>query len=95
MISELVKSISGTRDDAQSWEGTYCRALSELGFRRGRVSACIFRHAKREISLTVHGDDFLSTAVAFGLDWFEHALLTKFEENIQGRLCCAGDQLRA
>ena len=70
------------------------RALSELGFRRGRAGACIFRHAERRISLTVHGDDFLNTGAASELDLFEGALLGKFDGKEKGCLRFEGDELR-
>ena len=41
----------GTRDAAQGWEGTYQKALKQLGFVRGAASPCIFHHAKLAVSL--------------------------------------------
>ena len=33
-VGRLVKCLYGTRDAAQGWEGTYQRALEQLGFKR-------------------------------------------------------------
>ena len=93
-VGELDKCMYGTRDAAQGWEATYAAALKELGFRRGRAQPCVFRHRSRDVNLTVHGDDFLAEGLPQALDWFEKALLEKFEGKIKGRLRHNGDELR-
>ena len=54
------------RDDAFAFviqgavlSAEYTRLLLRLGFRSGAFSPCNFSHAARELSATVHGDDFL------------------------------------
>ena len=84
----------GARDAAQGWEQTYRDALEHLGFVRGRASPCIFVHVKRDIHLTVHGDDFFAAGLPADWSWFERALLAKFEGKVKGRLAHAGDELR-
>ena len=61
-VGKLRVSLYGTRDAAQNWTEAYTKFLVSLGFRRGKASPCNFLHAKREIRLTVHGDDFLVVA---------------------------------
>jgi hypothetical protein len=94
VVGKLVKCMYGTRDAAQGWEGTYRAALESLGFSKGKASPCVFSHGTREIFLTVHGDDFLATASSRDLDWFEGAILTKFEGKVKGRLRNPGDEVR-
>ena len=61
-VGELQLSLKGTRDAAQKWAETYTKYLNRIGFIQGRGSMCNFRHIKRDIKLTVHGDDFLVVA---------------------------------
>ena len=49
----------------KNWAGTHTKYLNQ-----GRGSMCNFRHIKRGIKLTVHGDDFLVVA-----DEEEHSLV--------------------
>ena len=93
-VGELNKCMYGTRDAAQGWEATYSEALKEIGFKRGRAHPCVFRHNGRDVNLTVHGDDFLAEGRPEALDWFEKALLAKFEGKIKGRLKRDGDEIR-
>ena len=94
-IGELDKCMYATRDAAQGWELTYFAALvQELGFKRGAAHPCVFRHEGRDVNLTVHGDDFLAEGRPEAFDWFEKALLTKFEGKIKGRLKRDGDEIR-
>ncbi len=94
VVGELQKCMYGTRDAAQGWEQTYRDALEYLGFVRGRASPCIFVHSKRDIHLTVHGDDFFAAGLPADLSWFERALLARFEGKVKGRLAHANDELR-
>ncbi len=60
-VGELDQLMYGTRGAAQGLELTYSKALVEgMGFRTGVAHPCIFRHPKRKMSLTVHGDDFFA-----------------------------------
>jgi hypothetical protein len=94
VIGRLVKCMYGTRDAAQGWEGTYRQALEAMGFQKGKASPCVFGHLTRDISLTVHGDDFFATALPADLEWYEKELLKKFEGKVKGRLKQKGDELR-
>ena len=57
---ELAYSMYGTRDAAQNWAEEYSSKLIAAGFIRGIANPCLFRHGKKDISLTVHGDDFVA-----------------------------------
>ena len=50
----------GTRDAAFNWAEEYSSKLSAAGFVRGVANPCLFKHSVKDISLTVHGDDFVA-----------------------------------
>ena len=78
-MGQLNRSLYGTRDAAMNWAKAYTQLLVENGFTVGRANPCNFYHAEREISLTVHGDDFTSTARERDLKWLERLFASKFE----------------
>ena len=53
--------------------------MLSLGFEVGQGSPCNFKHVQRQVSLTVHGDDFTSTGTEANLKWFEEGLAKAFE----------------
>ena len=59
ICGELAYSMYGTRDAAQNWSEEYSVCLTKAGYIRGIANPCLFRHATRDVSLTVHGDDFV------------------------------------
>ena len=62
MVGELKLSLYGTRDAALNLAKHYTQHLNEIGFQRGRASACSFVHKSRITRLTCHGDDFIIVA---------------------------------
>ena len=70
-VARLRMSLYGTRDAAQNWMKCYTRVLTRLGFEKGKASVCNFHHARRNISLTCHGDDFLIVGPADEIAWLE------------------------
>ena len=48
----------GTRAAADGWHGEYSSTLRNMGFVRGDVSACVSHHPQRDVTTSVHGDDF-------------------------------------
>ena len=79
MVGRLNLSLYGTRDAAMNWAKTYTKVLNDIGFVTGKASPCNFFHPERKISMTVHGDDFTSTARERDLKWLERQLSAKFE----------------
>ena len=69
MVGKLNLSLYGTRDAAQNWAVEYTRTLTEAGFEAGKASPCNFRHKVRDLTLTVHGDDFTVTGPMEDLLW--------------------------
>ena len=68
MVGKLNLSLYGTRDAAQNWAKEYTRFLRECGFKSGLASPCSFQHRRRELMLTVHGDD-LTSRVCSAKSW--------------------------
>ena len=73
-VGQLQIILYGTRDAAQNWAATNIKFLVKIGFQRGRASSCNFVHKKRNIKMTVHGDDFLVVADLDQIKWIEEQL---------------------
>ena len=78
-IGKLNVSLYGTRDAAQNWTKEYTEFLSSQGFRAGVASPCNFVNEKRELFLTVHGDDFTITGPAASLTWMDKVMSGRYE----------------
>ena len=78
MVAKLRLSLYGTRDAALNWANTYTEFLEKQGFTRGRGCSCNFSHP-RGIIMTVHGDDFTSSASTKNLEWLKRKFEEKFE----------------
>ena len=79
MVGVLNLSLYGTRDAAMNWAAKYTEVMTKAGFRTGKASPCNFYHQARDISVTVHGDDFTSTGSPRNLRWLEMKLKEQFE----------------
>ena len=73
MCAELLRHMYGTRPAADGWQEEYSTALARLGFSQGIACPNVFRHKARQISCSVHGDDFTSCGPADALDWLASA----------------------
>ncbi len=62
-----------------NWAKTYTDYMKSLGFVVGRSNPCNFYHPHRDISCTVHGDDFTSAGREDELRWLDKMLQGKFE----------------
>ena len=69
----------GTRAAADGWHGEYSGVLERLGFARGDASACVFRHTKRRLVTSVHGDDFTTAGPKRELDWLKQEMEKCYE----------------
>ena len=78
-VGMLNLSLYGTRDAAMNWAAKYTDVLRKIGFDMGDASPCNFYHQDKNISVTVHGDDFTSTGRPKDLQWLENELLKEFE----------------
>ena len=86
MAAQLLRHMYGTRMAADGWQEEYSTFLVALGFRQGEACPNIFRHEKRGVVTSVHGDDFTTTGPADALDWFESAVKEKYEATIGPRV---------
>ena len=71
MVARLNLSLYGTRDAAMNWTRAYTEVLKENCFVVGKANPCNVYHPERQISMTVHGDDFTSTGRERDLKWLE------------------------
>ena len=53
--------------------------LLSIGFARGKSVPCSFYHAKRDMHIVVHGDDFTTLGYDNDLDWLNIEMKKKFE----------------
>lgn len=60
----LLMSMYGTRDAAVNWHNGCVEALEKFGMRRGAASPCFFSHGALDLSVVVHGDDFVAVGPA-------------------------------
>ena len=57
-----------------------------MGFKQGVASPCCFHHEAWQISLLVHGDDFVALGVDDSLSKYEAGMQKAFEVKLQGRI---------
>ena len=87
LCAKLLRHMYGTRAAADGWQEECSSSLVErLGFVQGVSCPCVFRHSKRPIVVTVHGDDFTSVGSKPDLDWFENAMRQNYELTAQPRM---------
>ena len=79
LCGELYMSMYGTRDAAQKWSEEYSATLLAAGFIRGIANPCLFRHATKDISLVVHGDDFMGVGTDADLSEVRKMLEQKYK----------------
>ena len=53
-------SMYGTRDAALNWASEYSETPLAAGFESGRANPCLFWNPKTDVSIFVHGDDFVA-----------------------------------
>ena len=56
----LKMSMYGTRDAALNWANEYSDTFKQAGFTQGASNTCLFHNKKLEVSVMVHGDDFVA-----------------------------------
>ena len=78
-VARLNLSLYGTRDAAQNWAKEYTGFLVGCGFKCGRASPCNFHHEARQLSATVHGDDFTVTGPEASLGWLRMAMTARYD----------------
>ncbi len=86
MCGELLRHMYGTRMAADGWQEEYSMLLIRLGFEQGKACPNVFFHRSRDISCSVHGDDFTSSGPADALDWLETEVGREYEITVGPRL---------
>lgn len=78
-VAVLSKAMYGTRDAPQNWSKEVTRTLEEIGFEAGRSNPCVYYHSSRDLTCTVHVDDFAAVGERLHLAWLEEMLKRKYE----------------
>ncbi len=86
MCGLLQVHMYGTRAAAEGWHGEYSTFLTSIGFVKGDASACVFRHGKRHLVVSVHGDDFTIAGPKANIDWMKSEMEGKYELTETGRI---------
>ena len=60
VCGRLNVSMYGTRDAARNWAEEYAQTLRSAGFKRGVTNPCLFWNPTTDVSIMVHGDDFVA-----------------------------------
>eukprot|EP00959_Pyramimonas_sp_CCMP1952_P344192 7208899-Pyramimonas_sp.AAC.1 len=86
MLGRLVKSMYGTQDASHLWQLDYVELCcsSEGGFRRGKHIAALFFNPMADISMAVHGDDFVVLSDDDGLNHVDRLLASKYPSKLMG-----------
>ena len=79
MVGRLRKALYGTRDAPQSWQAHITAVMRKLGFAAGRANPCLFRHRTRDLTVSVHVDDFLCLGSPGDLTWLRSSLKNDFD----------------
>eukprot|EP00973_Karenia_brevis_P054552 7580723-Karenia_brevis.AAC.1 len=74
------------RGAAAAWEKCYADKFINVGFSRGVSCGVVFYHAKRDISLVVHGDDFTFCGLSEDLKWIKGLMKSWFEIKVRATL---------
>ena len=59
----------GFRPAAAAWEKLYAGLLCDVGFVRGESGGVVVYHPEKDLSLSVHGDDFTFCGMEQDLFW--------------------------
>ncbi len=82
----LKKAMYGPPVSAQNWELEYTEMMTDMGFRQGSYSACVFYHEEKNVRVVVHGGDFTVLGPSKSLDWFRGVAQQRGEVKFTGRL---------
>ena len=67
-----------------AWEKHYAELFESVGFERGVSCGVVFYHPERDISLAVHGDDFIFCGLREDLCWIRDLMGEWFEIKVRG-----------
>ena len=76
-VGILQMSLYGTRDAAVNFQREVTKLMVRLGFNQAKYNASLFYHPRTEVSVMVHGDDFIATG--------KRNHIANFRKSIAGR----------
>ena len=79
MCGRLKVSMYGTRDAALNWATEYGETLKAAGYQQGVSNPCLFWHPAKEVTIMVHGDDFVAIGDDEQLAETERTLAQKYK----------------
>lgn len=83
MCGKLRVSMYGTRDAALNWAVEYGETLKDAGYRQGIANPCLFWHPKKDVTVVVHGDDFVAVGSEENLKDTKEALNKKYKIKVE------------
>ena len=86
LCGRLRRHLYGTRGAAAGWEDEYATFMTEIGFRRGIASGCLFYHPGKDLRVVVYGDDFTIVGACGDVNWFEAEMESRYAITKRGRL---------
>ena len=73
----LMMNVYGTRDAALNWALEYGDTRRAAGYEQGKANLCLFYNFELDVSVMVHGDDFVAVGLDKHLDSIKTALSDK------------------
>ena len=86
MCGKLNFWLYGFRPAASAWEVHYSEKLEHAGFVRGHACAVLCYHEERDLSLAVHGDDFILCGAGEELTWITQQMQEWYEIKVRATL---------
>ena len=83
MCGRLRVSMYGTRDAALNWANEYGDTLKEAGYKQGIINPCLFYHAEKDVTILVHGDDFVAVGHESHLEETKKVLNDKYKIKVE------------
>ena len=78
MVGILQMSLYGTRDAAVNFQREVTKLMIGLGFSQAKYNASLFYHPRTEVSVMVHGDDFVATGKRKHISDFRKSIAGRF-----------------
>ena len=85
-VARLRRWLYGMRPAAKAWEEDYAGNLRADGFVRGRAAPTVFHKKEANVSLAVHGDDFIALGPIKELIKFEERMKSWYDVKTRGIL---------
>ena len=79
VMGRLLRSMYGTRDAPQIWQGEVRAAMTSIGFRACRSKPCVYRHDAWCVDAITHVDAFLLVGPKWALNKVKDALQGSYE----------------